>query len=314
MANKTCETTAGAVMMMVLALALGAGGGCGKCATTGLAARPTEVQLPLWFTTPPVEDQHDVPVSLGVSLPPHLLPLVKQFNLPHWVIYGVVRSLGAREFLANGTFKSFSVVDEQGESRVVIDDLFYDVPMDKVHQALSSIAAECGEVETERERLDVLGSFVRRRHGGLILFSLDRKADMKTNLLLTSGKSDDPVETFSIGHPGEMPAIGWKETGGQSVTTMVGPFHYGNAELSFRRTEEEAIRDLAKGLMFKFSHMNKSFIEGGLNVSDDVKEEVYKEDITLRMRGVKVLRRVVDMERGLCLVEVCVPVGGVARQ
>jgi len=311
MASNRGVHTVGAAL---LGLALGVGGGCWKSGAIGIAARPTEVTLPLWFTTPPAEDQRDVPVSLGVNLPPHLLPLGKQFGLPHWVIYGVVRSIGAREFLANGTFKSFTVVDEQGESRVVIDDLYYDVPMDKVRQMLASIAMECGEADTERERLDVLGSFVKRRYGSLILFSLDRKVDMKTNLLLTSGKSDDPVETFSVGQPGKMPEIGWKESGGQSVTTMVGPFNYGNAELSFRRTEEESIRDLAKGLMFKFSHMNKSYIEGGVNVSDDIKEEVYKEDITLRMRGVKVQRRVVDMARGLCLVEVCVPVGGVARQ
>jgi hypothetical protein len=301
-------------LVLALALALATAGGCGKSVTTGLCIRPTEVDLPLWFTQPPPESQPDVPASLNLSLPLHLQPLANEFHLPGWVVYGVVRSIGAREFVANGTFRSFSVVDEKGESQVVIDDLFYDVPMDQARQVLASIAAECAAAETERERLDVLGSFVRRRFGGLILFSLNRQTDMKTNLLLTSGKSTDPIETFSKGNPDKMPEIGWKETGGYTVTTMVGPFHYGNAELAFRRTEEEAIRDLAKGLMFKYSHMNKNFIEGGINVSDDVKEEVYKEDITLRMRGVIVRRRVVDMERGLCLVEVCVPVGGVARQ
>jgi len=60
--------------------------------------------------------------------------------------------------------------------------------------------------------------------------------------------------------------------------------------------------------------MNKSFIEGDVKVSEDVKEETIKEEITLRMRGVMIRRRVVDMARGLCLVEVCVPIDGVARQ
>ncbi len=299
---------------LALTAALMAGGGCAKQTAMGLAVRPTEVKLPLWFTAPPPEIQGDVPVSLGINLPPHLLLLAREYNLPGWVVYGVVRSIGAQEFVANGTYRSFSVVDERGESNVIIDDLYYDVPMEQARRILTAIAAECDAAETERGRLDVLGSFVQRRHGGLILFSLNRRTTMTANLLLTSGKSTDPVETFAKGYPEAMPAIGWKETGGYTVTIMVGLFHYGNAELSFRRTEEEAIRDLAKGLMFKFSHMRKSYIEGGLNISDDVKEEVYKEDITLRMRGVKVRRRVVDMERGLCMVEVCVPVDGVARQ
>jgi len=304
----------GVLLAVMLALALAAGGGCGKSKSLGLAVRPTEVDLPVWFTAPDARTSRDVPVSLGVNLPPHLVPLAKTFHLPNWLIYGVVRSLGAQEFVANGTYRSFSVADEQGESRVVVDDLYYDVPMDQSRQILAQIAQECADAETERERLDVLGSFVKRRFGGLILFSLDRQVGMRTNLLLTSGKSNDPMETFAKGRPETMPVIGWKEEGGYTVTTMVGPFHYGNAELSFRRVEEEAIRDLAKGLMFKFSHMNKSFIEGGIQVTEDVKEETIKEEITLRMRGVIVRRRVVDMARGLCLVEVCVPVDGVARQ
>ncbi len=302
---------AGTVLAMAAVMV---GGGCGKSTSLGVPVRPTKVDLPLWFTRPDARLSRDVPVSLGVNLPPHLVPLAKTYTLPNWVIYGVVRSLGAREFLANGTYRSFSVADERGESRVVVDDIYYDVPMEQAREILAGIAKECAEAENERERLDVLGSFVRYRFGGLVLFSLDRQADMRTNLLLTSGKSNDPVETFEIGTSVTMPVVGWKEEGGYTVTTMVGPFHYGNAELSFRRVEEEAIRDLAKGLMFKFSHMNKSFVEGGVRVSEDVREETIKEEITLRMRGVMIRRRVVDMERGLCLVEVCVPINGVARQ
>ncbi len=288
--------------------------GCRQAEVAGLANRPAEVHLPLWFTSPTTDLATDVPVGLGIQLPEHLVPLAREFNLPNWIVYGVVRSIGAREFVANGTYRSFSVVDEQGESNIVIDDLYYDIPIEHTRQLLASIAKECADAESERDRLDVLGSFVKRRHGALILFSFERKPDMKVNLLLTSGKSNDPMETFTRGQPEKLLKIGWQETGGHTVTTIVGPFHYGNAERSFRRTEEEAIRDLAKGLMFKFSHMRKSYIEGGTEVNEDFKEEVYKEDITLRMRGVRVRRRVVDMERGLCMVEVSVPVDGVARQ
>ncbi len=305
-------------ILQTAALLLAGGGvlvaGCRQAGVVRTATHPAEVHLPQWFTAPQADEQRDVPVSLGVQLPPHLSPLAREFRLPNWVIYGVVRSLGADEFLANGIFRSFSVVDERGSSRVVIDDVYYDVPMDQVRRVLSGIATECGAAETERERLDVLGSFVQRRYGGMVLFSLRRGND-GPNLLLSSGRSTDPAETFARGRtPEPMPVVGWRETGGRTITTMIGTFHYGNAELSFRRTEEEAIRDLAKGLMFKFSHMSKQFIEGGDKVSEDMKEEVYREEITLRMRGVRVRRRVVDMERGLCVVEVCVPVDGVARQ
>jgi len=302
------------VALTGLCLAALTGGGCGKNVSVGLAVRPTEVDLPVWFTSPEASMARDVPVSLGANLPPHLIPLAKAYALPNWVVYGVVRSLGAQEFMANGTYRSFSIADERGESRVVVDDIFYDVPMEPVREILAGIARACAAAENERERLDVLGSFVKRRFGGLVLFSLDRQMDGELNLLLTSGKSNDPVERFARGTPETIPVVGWKEEGGFTITTMVGPFHYGNAALSFRRVEEEAIRDLAKGLMFKFSHMNKSFTEGGEQIAEDVKEETIKEEITLRMRGVLVRRRVVDMDRGLCLIEVCVPINGVARR
>lgn len=308
------ESVTRAARVAMLMLILAGGGGCGKRASLGFSVQPTKVDLPVWFTKPDARLKADVPVSLGVNLPPHLMPLAKTYVLPNWVVYGVVRSLGAREFVANGTYRSFSVADERGESRVVVDDIYYDVPMDQAREILAGIARECAEAGNERERLDVLGSFVQRRFGGLILFSLDRQAEMHTNLLLTSGKSNDPLEIFEKGVATVMPVVGWEEADGYTVTTMVGPFHYGNAERSFRRVEEEAIRDLAKGLMFKFSHMNKSFIEGGARMVEDVKEETIKEEITLRMRGVMIRRRVVDLERGLCLVEVCVPINGVARQ
>lgn len=85
--------------------------------------------------------------------------------------------------------------------------------------------------------------------------------------------------------------------------------------LAFRRVEEEAIRDLAKSLLVKFSHMRKSVVDTTTGIVDDeIKEEVYREEITLRMRGVRVIRRVVDVDRQLCLVEVSVPRSGVAMK
>lgn len=283
-----------------------------KC---GFNTRPSEVKLPQWFTMPQGDEQADTPVSLGIQLPEHLVALGDEFGLPHWVVYGIVRSLGAREFLANGTVKTFSVSDEQGESSVVIDDVYYDVPVDQIRAILQAIAVDCAEAENELVRHNALGVYVRRRFGGIILFSLDHAGERDTNLLLTSGATTDPMETFDVGVPETLPVIGWRETGSHYITTMPGRYMYGNPVLAFRRTEEEAIRDLAKTLLHKFSHMRKSIVDGASGrVDDEIKEDVYREEITLRMRGVRVLRRAVDVEQGLCLVEVSVPRNGVAMK
>jgi len=275
--------------------------------------RPGEVQLPEWFTMPKGDEQADTPVNLGVRLPAHLVPLAAEFGLPNWVIYGVVRSLGAREFLANGNVRTFSVSDEGGESSVIVDDVYYDVPAERIRAELAAIARACMSAENKLERHNVLGAFVRRRFGGIILFTLDHAGEQESNLLMTTGESRDPMEVFDVDHPETMPVVGWRETGSHYITTMPGPFIYGNPVLAFRRTEEDAIRDLAKALLLKFSHMRKAVVDTGTGrVDDEIKEEVYREEITLRMRGVRVVRRVVDVGRGLCLVEVSVPRDGVA--
>jgi hypothetical protein len=291
-------------------------GVCG-CQTTDMEtlSRPSEIKLPEWFTMPQGSDQSDTPVNLGVRLPMHLRSLASEFGLPNWVVYGVVRSLGSREFLANGTVKTFNVVDERGESSVVVDNVYYDVPVQQVRALLRAITMECSEAETELGRQNVLGAYVLRRFGGIVLFSLDRAGQSQSNLLLTSGISNDGMESFDSDHPESLPEVGWRETSSHYITTIPGPFMYGNPVLAFRRTEEEAIRDLAKTLLHKFSHMRRSVVDtASAHKDDEIKEEVYKEEITLRMRGVRVLRRVVDVDRGLCFVEVCVPRDGVAAK
>lgn len=277
--------------------------------------RPSDVKLPRWFTMPQGDEQTDTPVSLGVKLPKHLIALGDEFGLPHWVVYGVVRSLGAREFLANGTVKTFSVSDERGESSVVVDNVYYDVPADRIRAMLQAIAVDCAEAENELARHNALGIYVRRRFGGIILFSLDHVGELESNLLLSSGVTKDPMETFDVDSPESLPVVGWRETASHYITTMPGRYMYGNPVLAFRRTEEEAIRDLAKTLLHKFSHMRKSVVDtASAQVDDEIKEDTYREEITLRMRGVRVLRRAVDIDQGLCLVEVSVPRDGVAMK
>ena len=286
------------------------------CGTTSVS-RPfvQKVRLPMWFTQPTGSEQADTPVNIGLVLPQHLQPLAEEFGLPNWVVYGVVRSLGSHEFLANGVLKSFSVVDAGGESTVVVDDVYYDVSNEKIRSELGRISVACTTAETERDRHDVLGAYARRRFGGILLFSLDHAGENKSNLLMTSGVSNDPMEVFDSTHPESMPTVGWRETASHYITTMPGPYMYGNPVLAFRRTEEEAIRDLAKTLLHKFSHMRKSVVDNTTGrVDDEIKEEVYREELTIRLRGVRVLRRVVDVDRGLCLVELSVPRDGVAMK
>jgi hypothetical protein len=146
-----------------------------------------------------------------------------------------------------------------------------------------------------------------------VLFSLDRAGSTGSNQLFDTGESRDPMEVFDADNPDDLPKVGWRETSTHYITTVPGSFMYGNPVLAFRLAEEEAIKDMAKTLLLNLSHMRKAVVEDiDGDSSDEVDENVYCEEITLRMRGVRVLRRVVDMRHGLCLVEVSVPKNGVA--
>lgn len=308
-------------LLAVLALGvlgLGIGSGC-RHTQAGLLRRQGQVALPTWFTQPSGPEQSEVPVSLGMVLPSHLEPLRERYTLPAWLVYGVVRALGSTEFLVNGTVRTFSVRDELGESEYVVDKVYYDVPLAQVEATLGTIAAQCGRAENELERHNVLGSYVVRRHGSFVLFSLVRTlplgqgdANGAENLLLTSGVDHGPVEVFSgASSAGEL-TLGWRETGSDYIATMAGTFRYADPIGAFRRAEEDAIQDLAKGLVLKFSHMRKQLSESVKVVTGDISEETLREEIRLRMRGVRVTRRIVNLDEGLCLVEVRVPRAGVA--
>jgi len=301
----------GILPILFMGAILSAAGGCSS--TGGKDAFRVDVKLPRWFTAPTAAQQKDTPVDLGIRLPEHLRKFSDEYGLPGWVVYGVVRSLGSREFVANGKIKTFTVSDDYGESSIVVDEVYYDVSETEIRSVLAGIAAQCAEAETEIERKNILGGFVVRRFGGLVLFSLDCTGRPDGNLLLTTGESRDAMELFSKGENSELPQIGWRETPAAYITTVSGTFMYGSPALAFRRAEEDAIKELAKSLMLKLSHMRKSFTEDvDGDVVNEIDEDVYCEEITLRMAGVRVLRRAVDMDRGICLVEISVPRSGVS--
>jgi len=231
-------------------------------------------------------------------------------------VYGVVRCLGSDEFLAQGVCRTFRIHDEAGENQVVVDNTWYDVSPPRVEEALAGIAADSAEGATERDRQNVIGRYVKRRYGSYVLFSMNPGdiVQYTGNLLQQSGESEDRMEKFVRGQTDRIPQPGWKETPREYQVTGAGVFRYGDPVGSFRKTEEDAILELAKCLVLKLSHMEKTYTserrESGI---DEVMEETSREEVHLRMRGLRVLRRAVDLEQGTCLVTVSVPRSGVAR-
>jgi len=281
------------------------------------------VSFPAWFSAPSAEEQRDTPVNMGMILPPHLTALAQEYALPGWVVYGVVRCLGADELHAQGTLKTFAVQDALGESRAVVDNIHYDVPAGQAAAVLSRISAAYGAAENEVDRQIVLGNYVKYRYGGFILFSLNtgrnvRPGDERAeSLLLGTGEWDGATELFEPGQTESMPRIGWQETASHYVVTQPGMFRYGSPVAAFRKTEEDAIYELAKSILFKLSRLEKSAVQKVGNEEtettiDDVNEAAWKEEVSVRMRGVRVVRRFLDVDNGLCLVVVRVPKSGVS--
>ena len=79
------------------------------------------------------------------------------------------------------------------------------------------------------------------------------------------------METFRRGETGDLPAVGWRETPSAYRTVMIGTYRYGDPVGAFRLVEEDAIYDLAKGLLVKFSHVSKQLAEddsGGADLAE----------------------------------------------
>ncbi|MBL7076852.1 MAG: hypothetical protein ISS31_05210 [Kiritimatiellae bacterium] len=278
------------------------------------------MDLPTWLTQPSAILEKDAPVNLHMTCPAHLAQFCDRYKLPAWVVYGVVRCLGADDFVVNGVFRRFSITDEYGEDNVVVDKLHYDVGRRRIERRLASIARAVGEADTELDRMNVLGSYVRRRFGAFVLFSLDHADAMQaapenfTNLLLETGECLDGMERFDRDYVAGLDLHpGWTETRDYYQVVQAGDFGYGNPMASFRRTEEEAIHELARSMVVKFSHLQRQF-STARSIDDAVQEDAVREEIVLRMRGVRVLRRVIDPGRRVCLVTVRVPRNGVARK
>jgi hypothetical protein len=168
--------------------------------------------------------------------------------------------------------------------------------------------------------MNVLGAYVRRRFGAFILFSLKHAEAVQaapgdfSNLLLDTGEDLDAMERFDRDRVAALAVQpGWSETRSFYQVIQVGDFGYGNPMESFRRTEEDAIHELARGLVVKFSHLQRQFATDR-TIDDGVHEDAVREEITLRLRGLRVVRRIVDPGQRVCFVTLQVPCRGVARK
>jgi hypothetical protein len=79
------------------------------CATTENAEdQERYVELPTWYTNPTPEMQNQTAVNLLMKTPEHLDVFRRKYELPGWMIYGVVRCLGAKELMVTAIHKTFT--------------------------------------------------------------------------------------------------------------------------------------------------------------------------------------------------------------
>jgi len=254
---------------------------------------PVEIALPTWLTAPVGEAQRDAPLLVGMRLPPELAEFGKRYPvLPPWAIYGTVRCLGSDEFLATGSIRRFTMSGESAtEYRHVVDTLRYHVDAVRVDTALASATQLCASATDEAAVRHALEGYLRYHHRGFALFSLQHRG--------SDAARTESVEVFRVGEKPACDPVGWRETGEEFRLTYVGDFNYSDPLGAFRKTEEEAIAELARTTLIRFADMQKQ--------ADEFREVASKETLSVRIRGLRVLRRAVDLDSGTCFVTVCVP-------
>lgn len=213
----------------------------------------------------------------------------------------------------NGTYRSFTSIENNTESNVIVDDLYYDVTIEGIDKYLHKIDEECSSATNDLERLDVLGRHIKYRSGAYALFSLAPNSDENfRNLLKESGADDSPSETFTPGTGSSLPQVGWKETETHFINTIIGEFRYSDPIGSFRKTEEDAIHDMARNIVMQYSHMQKRLTIAENTIKDSA-EEAYKEELLLKISGLSIVRRAVDIDIGASIVSISVPKAGIQQ-
>jgi hypothetical protein len=262
--------------------------------------------LPAWLTAPDVRERRGVPVDLKMKIPDLLRPFEVRYALPPWMIYGTVRALGMRRMHIEGNVKSYSLVlDGRASELPEEDELIYFVSESNIHRALMKIVRDCSEAKDEealnRKMASYLQCLYRDRYA---LFTLT-----PSDVPFDDGVSQT-VEIFKLGRD-DLPTIGWVTNKQFQETTVAAKYNPTRPLESFQRAEELAIRDLASGLQLRLQSLDQlEKLETKCSRSK-LLESAVKESFDLELRGVQVVRRAVDLERGICLVAVRVPMGGI---
>ena len=241
-----------------------------------------------------------------MKMPDHLELFRRKYELPGWMIYGVVRSRGTRELIVTATHKSYTEVENDLSSVMVVDDIQYDVNVNGIDQALQKIARECALAENGQKRREVIISHLKRRWGPYVLFSLEPRRVAGLSMLASTDGDKTPMEQFSTASTEIQTKLGWSESSTRYENTLVGAIRNNNFYDSFRRTEEEAVYDMAKNVVIKYSKMREA------SVLDSNESEASKQNkISLKIKGLRIDRRKVDLLSNTCIVTISVPKDGI---
>lgn len=265
------------------------------------------LDLPTWYTNPTTETSELSPVSLLMKTPEHLDIFRRKYELPGWMVYGVVRSLGARELIVTATHKTYTEVKNDLSTVMVVDDIKYDVHVNGIDQALQNIARQCALAENGYKRREVILSHLTRRSGAYVLFCLAPNQRTGMDMLTASDGDQTPMEQFSTESTETQPKPGWSESNTRYESTVIGQITNNNLFDSFRRTEEEAIYDMAKHIVIKQGKIHQA------SVTEKSESEVaLQKNISLSIRGLRIDRRKVDLNMNTCIVTISVPKDGIA--
>ncbi|OVE75586.1 hypothetical protein BVX97_04150 [bacterium E08(2017)] len=274
---------------------------CAAAILTGCASTKPDKEeasfltLPSWYTQPGPDHMHSVPVDLSMRIPSHLLVFRQKYELPAWVIYGAVRSLGTEEITVSAAVRTQTQKNEDASTRTQVTNLSYNVSINGIDDALQSIARKCLIAESRIKYQEVLASHIQQRFGSFILYSLEPNPKPDRSLLIDPSISETETERFSTEDESLQKEFGWLETDTHYVNTVPGPILQNDLLESFRKTEEEAIYDMARNILAQ--HELKDMEPGKL--------------INISIKNLYVTRRQVDLSSNLCVVTIKAPKNGV---
>ena len=264
--------------------------------------------LPAWVTNPPAGERGFVPLKVGMRGPPPIEKLARDHQVPAWIAYGVVRTVGAERMLVHGTKKVYRRSGGRTRDDVVIDEITYDVPYDRVVDLLDRIRADTSAgagASAAVEGEDPFDRYVLRREGDLVLFGMERPGEdaaLRPDLPPDPGGFDEPAMADVVKH-----GVRFTEGPDRYTLTLIGGLEEGRVFESLVQTEEEAILELCQSIMVTIASLDKDAGIVTARAKDREREEIYRTSVSVEVRGLVVTRRRVDFVRKECMVSIEVP-------